>query len=244
MPKPLGEIERRVVGVLLEKLLATPQNYPLTHNSLVAGCNQKNNRDPVMDLSDEVVERTLRALQHDHQPPLTISVFAEGARTEKFRTAARDVYNLGSEKAMAIFAELLLRGPQTKSELRSRGSRMRHEISAEEVDQILAEWAGRPEPLAQNLGRAPGGRAERWAHTLYDERELAALKAASIPAHAFPMAQASVPHPDTVVASAPAPFPPVPSASAEKLEDALREIAALKERVEALENAMAEVRGH
>lgn len=242
MPKPLGEIERRVAGVLLEKLLATPQYYPLTHNALVAGCNQKNNRDPVMDLSDDVVEKTIRALQSEHHPPLVFSVFAEGARSEKFKTGARDHYNLGSEKAMAIFAELLLRGPQTKSELKTRGSRMRHEISAEEVDQILAEWAARPEPLAMNLGRAPGGRAERWSHTLYEERELAALKAASAPAHAFPLSQGHAPQAES--APAPPPFPPVPSATGEKLEEALREIASLKERVEALENAMAEVRGH
>lgn len=228
-PKTLGEIQRRVVGVLVEKLLSTPQYFPLTMNALVAGCNQKNNREPEMDLSDDLVRRTLEELQG---MGLAVSVYAEGARAEKWRTPAKDVFALASEKQMAVFAELLLRGPATKSELKTRASRMRHEVTIADLDGILDEFQKRPEPLAVNLGRAPGGRAERYTHTLWSEDELAKLRAGSAPA---------------ATATAPRAAAPAAEASpelAEKLDDALREIAILKDRVDALERDLAELRGH
>ncbi len=242
MPEPLPEIERRVVGVLMEKLLSTPVYYPLTMNALMAGCNQKNNRDPEMDLSEDVLRRALERLK---QRGLVVSVLAEGSRAEKWKVKAMEGFGLPSERAMAVLAELLLRGPQTKAELRSRASRMRHEISNEQIDEVLNEFQARPDPLAQNLGRAPGGRAERYAHTLYAQEELAKLRATSVPAAPAPRA---------------APAPPVEDADrddaagaevgagalagvAARLETAFDEIAALRERVETLERAVAEMRG-
>jgi uncharacterized protein YceH (UPF0502 family) len=230
MPNPLPEIERRVVGVLLEKLLSTPAYYPLTINSLTTGCNQKNNRDPEMTLSEEAVRRALAALQ---PAGLVVSVIAEGARAEKWKTSAHNVYGLANEKQMAVFAELLLRPAHTKSELKTRASRMRHEISAEEVDQILSDFQGRPEPLVVNLGRAPGGRAERFAHTLYSEEEMAKLKAGSVPASA--VSPDGHGHAEAALARAPG--------AAEKLDEALREIAALKERVDRLEASLGKLAG-
>lgn len=208
------------MGVLLEKVLSTPQSYPLTLNALVAGCNQKNNRDPEMDLSEAEVGRALGALR---EQGLVLSVLREGDRVEKWRTPAREAYGLASERAMAVFAELLLRGPQTRAELRTRASRMRHEISSEEIDAILADFTGRPDPLAVNIGRAPGGRADRYAHTLYPEEEMAALGSGAAPA--------------------PAAARPAAAPEAGRLETALEEIAALRARVEALERAVEEIRG-
>jgi uncharacterized protein YceH (UPF0502 family) len=226
MPKPLAPLERRVVGVLLEKVLSTPAYYPLTLNALTAGCNQKNNRDPEMTVSEADVQRTLVALQ---PLGLATSVAREGARVEKWKTGAREVYGLTTEKHMAVFAELLLRGPATRAELRSRASRMRHEITAEDLDGILADFAGRGEPLVVNLGRAPGGRAERYTHTLYDEGEMAALKSA-LPA-------APPPSPSRE------PAEPPPPGLAERLDEALQEIADLRERVASLERAVEQMRG-
>lgn len=227
MPKPLNELERRVSGVLLEKLLATPAYYPMTANALTAGCNQKSNRDPVLDLSEEAVDRTLEALL---EKGLAVVVRAEGARTVKWKTIARDAFALSSEKAMALFAELLLRGPQTKAELRAHASRMRHELAAEDVEQVLDEMAKRPEPLVVNLGRAPGGRAERWAHTLYSEQEMAALRAG--PVEAAPAASTSGANPEKGGEGG------VGAGLAARLQEALREIAALEARVSRLEGAV------
>ena len=234
MPNPLGPIERRVTGVLIEKLLATPAYYPLTLNALTAGCNQKNNRDPEMTLSDMDVQRSLVLLQ---QAGLAVSFFPEGGRAEKWKTSAPQAWQIASERAMAVIAELLLRGPQTKAELRSRGSRMRHEISAEEIDQILADFTGRADTLAVHIGRAPGGRAERYAHTFYHADELAEMRAA---AAAAPPTAATV---ATVATAEPRKAPAVEGLE-EKLDAALREIEALRERVQALEGAVAELRGH
>jgi uncharacterized protein YceH (UPF0502 family) len=226
VPNSLHPIERRIVGVLLEKVLATPSYYPLTLKALTAGCNQKNNRDPEMELGEDEVQRTLVALQ---AAGLAVSVCREGERVEKWKTAAREVYGLPSEKAMAVFAELLLRGPVTKAELRTRASRMRHEIAPEDLEAVLADFAGRPDRLIQNLGRAPGGRVERFAHTLYAEEEVAALRAAA-------------------PAAAPAAEGPRAGGggggSGGEIEALQRELASLRERVAALERSVGIVVGN
>ncbi len=230
MPKPLEPIQRRVLGVLIEKGLATPQYYPLTLNLLTAGCNQKNNRDPEMDLSEGDVQATLDGLQPQG---LAVALHAEGARALKWKAGAKPVYGLEGGKELAILAELLLRGPQTKAELRARAARMAPELTAEDVDRILAAFAARPEPLAFNLGRAPGGRAERYAHGLYSEEEVAALKAGAL-------------------AASPTSGPPLApgedrgegrSDVASRLDRAFAEIEALRARVDALERDVADLRG-
>lgn len=221
MPKPLSPIERRVVGVLIEKGLATPQYYPLTLNSLTTGCNQKNNRDPEMDLLEGDVQATLDALQPQG---LAIALHAEGARALKWKAGAKQVYGLEGSKELAMLAELLLRGPQTKAELKTRAARMAPDIAAEDVDRVLAAFAARPEPLAFNLGRAPGGRAERYAHGLYSEEEVAALKAGCAPA--------------TGPGEAPREGGPE---AVSRLDHALAEIEALRARVDALERDVAEL---
>jgi hypothetical protein len=230
VPKTLPPIERRVVGTLLEKVLATPQSYPLTLSALIAGCNQKNNRDPEMNLVEADVGRALEALL---EKGLVVLVRAETARVDKWRTTARDVFALGSEKAMALFAELLLRGPQTLSELRRNSSRMRHELTEEDTRQILGDLAGRPEPLAVNIGRAPGGRAERWSHTLYAEDEMAKVREGAHPPGAHAADEPAAPG---AARGAPTPAEGAHAHDLEgRLAGALAAIAALTARVEALE---------
>ncbi len=115
--RPLSLIERRVLGVLVEKQKTT-DTYPLTLNSLTVGCNQKSNRHPVLDLSEEQVVQALESLQRDG---LVIPV--SGGRVDKWKHRLYDAWGVSSEE-LAILAELLLRGPQTEGELRIHTSRM------------------------------------------------------------------------------------------------------------------------
>jgi len=115
----LNLTERRVVGVLIEKSKTTPDTYPMSINALVTGCNQKSNRDPILDLSDLDLEEALVSAQ---QKGLTIRVIGSG-RVVRWRHAVYDVWKVGKVEA-AVLAELLLRGPQTEGELRGRASRM------------------------------------------------------------------------------------------------------------------------
>jgi uncharacterized protein len=118
--EPLSPLERRVLGVLIEKQKTskTSDAYPMTLNSLTTGCNQKSNREPVMDLDEEVVEETLLSL---NKKVLVNKV--QGGRVEKWRHLLYDLWKV-SQVEMAILAELLLRGPQSEGDLRSRASRM------------------------------------------------------------------------------------------------------------------------
>lgn len=117
--RPLESIERRVLGVLIEKAKTTPDQYPLSLNALVTGCNQKSNRDPVMTLDEEQVVRAIRSLQ-------TIGAVAEvfgSGKIPRYRHLAYEWLAVGKEE-MAILGELLLRGEQTEGDLRGRASRM------------------------------------------------------------------------------------------------------------------------
>src|SRR5215471_17065331 len=115
----LSTLERRVLGVLIEKAKTTPDAYPLSLNSLVTGCNQKSNRDPLLNLSDGEVEMALSALQKK-----TLVVRLQGSgRVERWRHIAYETWKVDKVE-LAVLAELLLRGPQTEGELRGRASRM------------------------------------------------------------------------------------------------------------------------
>ena len=114
----LPPIERRVLGVLVEKAKTTPEAYPLSMNALVTGSNQKSNRDPVMNVSDEDVEHALSSLQ---QKGLVTRI--TGSRVDRWRHNLYEQWTVGKVE-LAILAELLLRGPQTEGELRGRASRM------------------------------------------------------------------------------------------------------------------------
>jgi len=155
-------IESRVLGVLVEKDKTTPEQYPLSLNAIVNGCNQKNNRDPVTSISDNDAFGALELLR---EKKLVIRVDTIGSRVNKYRHNFAEVLRLrGGE--VAILAELLLRGPQTLGELRGRASRMQPLESLDEVKDLLRALMEREEPLVQQLLPSPGSRAERYAQLL------------------------------------------------------------------------------
>jgi uncharacterized protein YceH (UPF0502 family) len=154
--------ESRVLGVLVEKAQTTPQQYPLTLNALTNGCNQKNNREPVTNLSDDQVMEALDGLR---SKGLAHEVMLTGSRVQKFRHVAREVLEIDTNQ-LVILTELLLRGPQTIGELRGRASRMHPLETTEIVKNILDTLIRRPEPLVKELPPAPGDRAARFAQLL------------------------------------------------------------------------------
>lgn len=160
---PLEPLAMRVLGVLLEKELSTPEYYPLTLNALVNGCNQSSNRAPVLQLDEESVQVALDSLRDQH---LVGTVQGAGSRTVKFAQRLTTTLELSVQEA-ALLAELLLRGPQTPGELRSRSTRMYPFQELEEVEAALAILAeAEPTPLAIRLPRAPGMKEARYAQLL------------------------------------------------------------------------------
>jgi len=156
----LDALEARVLGVLIEKELTTPESYPLTLNALVAGCNQKNNRDPVLELFDGDV---LAAVQKLVKKTILGSVHPVGARVEKFRHNAAALYELQPPQ-LAIMCELLLRGPQQPGELRARVARMHPMDSQQALAEALAPLLANGRVL--RLDPLPGSRAERYVQTI------------------------------------------------------------------------------
>jgi uncharacterized protein len=163
----LNEIEARVLGALLEKEITTPEYYPLSLNSLINACNQKSNRDPVMNLDEDAVRNALRAL---HDNSLARSVSAADSRVTKYEHRLQEAFNFDRREA-AIVSELLLRGPQTPGELRSRAERMYHFDELNEVLSTLQRLMNRQPPLAKVLARQPGTKESRYIHLLGGDAE-------------------------------------------------------------------------
>ena len=178
----LSFCERRILGVLVEKAKTTPDVYPLSLNSLVTGCNQKSNRDPIMNLSDTEIEEALTGLQKKG-----LAVKIVGGRVERWRHLLYEFLHVGKVE-LAILAELLLRGPQTEGELRGRVSRM------EPVDDLDALRAAL-QPLAERrlvVYLTPEGRRGTvLTHGFHAPEELERLRAASL--GAAPAAPAEMP---------------------------------------------------
>jgi hypothetical protein len=158
LPRTLDAIEIRVLGCLLEKQQTTPEYYPLTVNALVAACNQKSNRDPVMELTEGDVVAALYRLRDD---VLVWSV--EGSRSERWEHNLDRRLGLdGATKA--LMTVLFLRGSQTPGELRSRTERMFPFRTLAEVEEPLRRLAGGEEALVLELAREPGQKERRWSH--------------------------------------------------------------------------------
>jgi len=159
----LSLVEARVLGALIEKQITTPDYYPLTLNALVAACNQKNNRDPVMQLEESAV---LAATDTLREKKLVWQMFLAGNRVPKYRHAFTDVYHV-PEEAVPLFCELLTRGPQTPGELRTRCARMREFPDVETLEALLQQLATHREgPFVLRLVREPGRRECRYAQLL------------------------------------------------------------------------------
>lgn len=165
----LNDIEVRVLGCLIEKELATPEHYPLTLNALTNACNQKSNRDPVMHLEEADVVRALDALRFKQLALIS----AEGGRVAKYRHILAEKLRL-SPAELAVLAELLLRGPQTVGELRTRAERMHPFSDLAGVEEVLEELMARTPPLVARLPRQPGRKEQRHAHLFSGEPEFTA----------------------------------------------------------------------
>lgn len=152
--------ESRVLGVLIEKALTVPASYPLTLNALVSGCNQKNNRDPLTNYDEEDV---LDALDGLRRKGLAVEVFLSGSRVAKYRHVAREKLAVANEE-LVLLVELLLRGPQSPGELRSRASRMAPLDSLEKTIELLESLAKREPPMVREL--PPSARARRFGQLL------------------------------------------------------------------------------
>ncbi len=159
---PLSLLETRVLGVLIEKEAATPDNYPLTLNSLVAGCNQKTSRDPIMNASESEVQMAVDALKRAN-----LVIESYGSRVSRLEHNAMRGMGLLDKGALAVIGVLMLRGPQTPGEIRINTDRIHRFADLNVVERLLeslAEYATRP--LVKRLGRLPGSREARYAHLL------------------------------------------------------------------------------
>jgi uncharacterized protein YceH (UPF0502 family) len=170
MRPELTLLQQRVLGVLIEKSISQPAYYPMTLNAITAGCNQKQNRDPVMTLTEGQVAKTIHELQEIGLVMLAPS--APGARSNRFAHEAHG--KLGWDRPQqAVMAELLLRGPQTAGELRTHAGRMSASFeSLEVVLNVLNGLATREPPTVVELEREPGKSATRFAHLLCSEDQL------------------------------------------------------------------------
>jgi uncharacterized protein YceH (UPF0502 family) len=166
----LEPLEARVIGCMVEKQITTPDQYPLSLNALVNACNQKSNRDPVMSVDEPTVQRTIDALSRKH---LVLERSGFGSRVPKYQHLFCNT-EYGSLKLsaqeLAIVCELLLRGPQTPGELRSRAGRMASFGDVSEVEAALQALLERDSgPLVARLPREPGRRESRYMHLFSGE---------------------------------------------------------------------------
>jgi uncharacterized protein YceH (UPF0502 family) len=157
----LSLLESRVLGVLIEKQRTVPDTYPLSLNALVAGCNQKSSRSPVMEATEAEVQEAVDSLRH-----LSLVMESSGSRVARYAHNTERVLHV-PEQAVALLAILMLRGPQTPGELRINSERLHKFADISSVEAFLAELAERPAgALVTELPRQPGSRENRWVHLL------------------------------------------------------------------------------
>lgn len=210
----LNEVECRVLGSLIEKETTTPEYYPLSLNALLNACNQKSNRDPVMNLDEAAVRKALYSL--DSQS-LVRSVSAADSRVTKYEHRLQEAFNFYRHE-IAILCVLLLRGPQTPGELRTRAERMHRFDDLAAVQSSLHHLMKREPPLAKVLPRQPGTKEARYVHLLSGDVESYEAKPASEPSSEGVLS----------------------NASAERLESLEREVASLRSQVAGLQHQFAE----
>ena len=157
----LSLLETRVLGVLVEKERAVPDTYPLTLNALIAGCNQKTSRDPIVQASSPDVQAALDSLRG-----MSLVIESSGGRVPRYEHNVERVLHV-PRQASALLAVLMLRGPQTAGELRINCERLHSFADISSVEAFLRELSERPEgALVVELPRQPGSRENRWAHLL------------------------------------------------------------------------------
>ncbi|MCH8276068.1 MAG: YceH family protein [Bacteroidetes bacterium] len=176
METPLSKEAVRVLGALVEKEMSTPEYYPMTLNALRNACNQKSNRDPVVSYAEIDVMEALDELQ---QRRLAGHVTGAGSRAVKYRHALSEAFSLTAAECAGL-ACLMLRGPQTIGEVRSRTGRMYAFDDMAETIETLERLCSRGEPLVVHLGRMPGQKEVRFAHLLSGSVTESALLSASV----------------------------------------------------------------
>ncbi|MDZ4780935.1 MAG: DUF480 domain-containing protein [Planctomycetia bacterium] len=239
--QPLPPLDRRVAAVLVEKAKTTPDAYPMSINALRAGCNQKNNRDPVMEVDEDAVQESLDRLRG-------VGLVAEvqgGGRVPRYRHYMYDW--LGVDKVeVAVMTELLLRGEQTEGELRGRVSRMEPIADLPALRAVLNALKAKGLVIALS----PEGRGYVVTHALYPPRELERLKSDFQRVHGADFAEPAEPAPAPVRTSPPAVAAPVPHyapvaqpvPTPEGLADLRRDVSELKQQVAALRDELSTVR--
>jgi uncharacterized protein YceH (UPF0502 family) len=220
----LSALEERVIGCLVEKQITTPEQYPMSLNALTNACNQKSNREPVLQLPETEVQSLIDALSRKH---LVLERSGFGSRVPKYQqrfcNTEFSVFQFTPQER-AIVCELLLRGPQTPGELRSRAARMAEFTDAAQVEAALEALARRESgPLVRRLAREPGRRESRYAH-------LFGTRAPDAAADAAPDA------PEPAALAQPAAGTPAASATdamlAERVAALEREVSLLREEIE------------
>ena len=244
MSKTLHVDEIRVLGVLIEKSLATPDSYPMTINAVRLAASQKQNRDPVAEYSDGQVSKALWSLQQKQlvkQAPPTA-----GSRSNKFMHAADEVFHW-DKRERAIMAELMLRGRQTAGELRGRASRMAPLPDVAAVMHILGEFARTDPPFVEELPREPGRSTNRFRHLLAETNDTDANMSAAASALGTnsPGETPSTGDPETEAFSSPSgtavaahPNAAAANAAVPVIEDLTDRLEALEARVETLEETV------
>jgi uncharacterized protein YceH (UPF0502 family) len=219
----LSLLEARVIGCLIEKQVTTPEQYPMSLNALTNACNQKSNRDPVLQLPETQVQSLIDGLSRKH---LLLEKSGFGSRVAKYQqrfcNTEFSVFQFTPQER-AIVCELLLRGPQTPGELRSRAARMAEFTDAGQVEAALEALAQRQSgPLVRRLEREPGKREARYAHLFG-----APIAESSQPEYAAsdPVASASAPS---------APSAPAADSQADRLAALESEVRLLREEIERL----------
>jgi uncharacterized protein len=220
----LSTLEARLIGCLIEKALTTPDQYPLSLNALVNACNQKSNRDPVLQLDERTVQESVEGLVKKH---LVLEKSGFGSRVQKYQHRFCNT-GFGSLEftpvETAIVCELLVRGPQTPGELRTRVARMAPLPDSGEVDTALENLATRPDgPFVKQLPRESGRRDSRYAHLFSGEEQIPLTPGEShAPALAEPESRPNIAGTDARGSLA---------ARVQSLEE---QVAALREELEAL----------
>jgi uncharacterized protein len=233
--QPLNTNERRVLGVLIEKQKTLGSDaYPMSLNAMVTGCNQKSNRDPVMELEEDDVEEALMACK---ARGLTSKVI--GGRVERWRHLLYEAWNIVDKVEMAVLGELLLRGPQTEGELRTRASRMDPIEDLDALRKVLRRLVERN--LVVYLTEEDR-RGAMLTHGFHEKTELARLQSR------LASAVTTRPDPQPTHAPTPAPAPPPPRSDSRldaleaKLSSALQELEASRRQTAALEKELGELR--
>lgn len=203
----LNEIEARVLGALVEKSLTTPESYPLSLNSLVLACNQKTSRDPVMSLEEPAVAQALHALI---ERSLAGRIHEPGSRVPKFMHHAEILLDGADAKTIATICVLLLRGPQTAGEIKTRTDRLCEFVSAAEVESLLQDLSLRTEPWVVKLPRQAGQKESRYRQLF------------------------SALSPEAAVRLAPAVVSPAPPAASDRVAELEKRVLALEDAVKRL----------